>query len=50
MVVFLPFCAAGTNLDDSLTACQANAHCRRTAPSSVVVGRSEDRRPGLLKS
>lgn len=33
--VFLPLCAAGPNSDDSLTARQAKAHCRRTAPSSV---------------
>lgn len=37
LVGFLPLCAAGTNLDDSVTARQANAHCRRTAPS--IVGR-----------
>lgn len=34
-------CAAGTNLDDSLTACQADPHGWGTAPSIASVGRSE---------
>lgn len=40
---FLPFSTAGINSDDSLAACQARArvYCRRTAPSSAPVGRSE---------
>lgn len=49
---WLYFChfAVGTNLDDSLTAFQAKAHCGRTAPPSVSVKGQKWTRPRLLKS